>query len=301
MPAPDSLTANGKKLTLRDGRSLGFAEYGDPEGKTVFHFHGHPGSRLEAKLIAKGVKNTGVRLIGIDRPGIGLSDFKPGRQILDWPGDVVQLADVLGIDHFAVEGISGGGPYAAACAYKIPDRLTACGIIAGLGPIDLLGTEGMMTANRVQFFIAPRLPWLLRLLMWLFIGRNSRYSQDEERLEEISAKVVAGFPEADRKAMTDPEWRKLYLSQLLEAFRQGSAGAAYDAKLYARTWGFRLEDISIEKVYLWHGELDVNVPISMGRAVAKAIPNCQARFYPNEAHVSVAVNHLEEIMEAMIL
>jgi pimeloyl-ACP methyl ester carboxylesterase len=68
---------------------------------------------------------------------MGLSDYKKDRTILDWPDDVVELADALGIDKFPIEGISGGGPYAAACAYKIPDRLTACGIISGLGPMDL--------------------------------------------------------------------------------------------------------------------------------------------------------------------
>ena len=82
-------------LMLRDGRSLGYAECGDPEGKPVFHFHGHPGSRLEITLAARPAPEIGVRHIGIDRPGIGLSDFKPHRQILDWPDDVVDLASGL--------------------------------------------------------------------------------------------------------------------------------------------------------------------------------------------------------------
>ena len=67
-----------------------------------------------------------------------------------------------------------------------------------------------------------------------------------------------------------------------------------------KPWGFKLEDISFDNIHLWHGELDVNVPVSMARAVAKAIPNCRARFYPNETHLSVAFNHVEEVMGAMI-
>ncbi len=295
----DSSTTLPQTVTLRDGRSLGYAEYGDPKGKPAFHFHGHPGSRLEGKLFAEAATKAGVRLIGIDRPGMGLSDFEPSRNLLDWPNDVVQLADALEIDRFGVEGVSGGGPYAAACAYKIPDRLTACGIAAGLGPIDLLGTEGMMTINRVQFFLAPRLPWLLRLLMWLFIGRNSRYVQDKEKMEEISLKFWQGMSEADREAMGHPDMGRLYMEEMLEAFRQGSKGPAYDARLYTQHWGFRLEDISLDKVYLWYGEIDVNVPFSMGRAMANAISNCKATFYPNETHISVIANHSDEIMEAM--
>lgn len=234
MTTVDSSAITQKTITLRDRRSLGYAEYGDPKGKPVFHFHGHPGSRLQTKLIAEVAVKLGIRIIGIDRPGMGLSDFKPGRQILDWPDDVVQLADALEIDHFAVEGASGGGPYAAACAYKIPDRLTACGIVAGVGPIDLLGTKGMMTVNRVQFFIAPRFPWLLRLLMWWSIGRNCRYRQDDERMEERLSRMVAGLPEPDRKVLNDPRLRKLFGLDLFEAFRQGSKGPAYEAKLYAQ-------------------------------------------------------------------
>ena len=155
-----------ERITLRDGRSLGYGEFGHPDGKPVFLFHSWLGSRLDAKFLDESAAKAGIRAIGLDRPGMGLSDFQFGRQILDWPEDVIQLADQLGIEQFAVSGVSGGGPYAAACAYKIPQRMTACHIIAGLGPISL-GTEGMNTNNRALFFLAQRLPWLLRPVLWL--------------------------------------------------------------------------------------------------------------------------------------
>ena len=163
-----------ERITLRDGRSLGYGEFGHPDGKPVFLFHSWLGSRLDAKFLDESAAKAGIRAIGIDRPGMGLSDFQFGRQILDWPEDVIQLADQLGIEQFAVSGVSGGGPYAAACAYKIPQRMTACHIIAGLGPISL-GTEGMNTNNRALFFLAQRLPWLLRPVLWLSIGRLARF------------------------------------------------------------------------------------------------------------------------------
>jgi len=116
---------------LKDGRRLGYAEFGVPNGKPLFHFHGYPGSRLEGKLLHETAAKCGVRLIAIDRPGMGFSDVKPNRSILDWPGDVAELADSIGIDRFAVEGVSGGGPYSAACAYRIADRITKAGIVSG--------------------------------------------------------------------------------------------------------------------------------------------------------------------------
>ena len=105
---------SSETIVLKDGRKLAYAEWGDPAGKPVFHFHGSSGSRLERPPDEKVL--TGIRLITIDRPGHGLSDFKPGYRLLDWPDDVTALADHLGINKFAVEGWSFGGPYAIACA-----------------------------------------------------------------------------------------------------------------------------------------------------------------------------------------
>jgi len=110
---PNSSTATDKTVRLPDGRSLGYAVCGDPEGRPIFQFHGWPGSRLQARFLDEEATKAGIRVIGLDRPGIGLSDFQPGRQILDWPNDVVALADAMKIDRFAVLGISGGGPYVA--------------------------------------------------------------------------------------------------------------------------------------------------------------------------------------------
>ena len=128
-----------KYITLSDERRLGFAEFGDRQGKPVFYFHGFPGSRLEAKLAERIALDTHVRFIGIDRPGYGLSSFKSGRTFVDWADDVSKLADAMGIDRFSILGVSGGGPYAVACACKISDRLDAVSIVCGMGPVDVPG------------------------------------------------------------------------------------------------------------------------------------------------------------------
>ncbi len=85
MPRVDSVSANDKTIRLHDGRTLGYAEYDIAEGKALFYFHGHPGARLEARFLAEQAAQAGVRLIGIDRPGMGLATFKAGRCFLDWP------------------------------------------------------------------------------------------------------------------------------------------------------------------------------------------------------------------------
>jgi len=278
-------------LELKDGRKLGYAEFGDLNGTPIFHFHGYVGSRLEAKLFAEKAKEHGVRVISVDRPGLGLSDFQPDRTLLDWPDDIIELADHLGLEKFAIEGISGGGPYAAACAYKIPERLTCCGIIAGMGPIDM-STKGMMRSNRMLFFFARRMPFILKVIM-------KGYMKAFNNPEKIQKKF-AKLPEPDRKLMEDPIFFNLMIEETKEAFRPGLEGAVYEGKIYARSWGFDLKDISPDlQVYLWHGELDVNVPISMGRRMCEMIPKCESKFFPDEAHLSVAINNIDEILETL--
>ena len=284
-----------KTITLRDGRSLAYIECGDAEGTPVFHFHGHPGSRLESLIADKAARSAGVRFIGIDRPGMGFSDFKRGRRLLDWPDDVLELADALEINQFSVQGASGGGPYAIACAYRLADRLLACGVIAGLGPIHLLGTKDMMLTNRIQFGLARRMPWLVQVLLWAYLGRYGKYVDDEKKLELLGNKMAQGLP----KSISNPDIPRLYVQETLEAFRQGSHGAAYDASLFTQPWGFKLEDITFENIYLWHGERDVHVPIEMTRFLETKIPQCKVRYFPDEDHMAVVFNHLEEVMTAM--
>ena len=268
-------------IQLRDGRTLGYAEYGSSEGKVMFYFHGHPGCRLEAKFLAEQAAQANVRLIGIDRPGMGLSSFKEDRTILDWPDDVTELADSLKIDRFAVVGFSGGGPYAAACAYKIPNRLTACGIIAGVGKMN------------------PFLSFLSMWLPWLILPLSRRLFRDEEHARESLLKFSRNWPEPDRKSLLLPGIWELMAASLVEALRQGSKGAAYDGTMLGGSLGFNLEDITFPQMYVWHGELDKEIPIRVGQAVADRLVHCKATYYSNEGHVSLIVNHREEIVSTL--
>jgi pimeloyl-ACP methyl ester carboxylesterase len=126
--------SGGKPIRLPDGRLLDYAEWGDPSGQPLIYCHSFPGSRAEGRLGDQPAKHAGVRVIAPDRPGMGLSDFQPGRALVDWPDDVGHLADALGLERFAVLGISGGSPYAAVCAWRLPQRLTDVGIVSGIGP-----------------------------------------------------------------------------------------------------------------------------------------------------------------------
>ncbi|MBI4570960.1 MAG: alpha/beta hydrolase [Chloroflexi bacterium] len=284
----------GGVLALERGRRLAYEEYGDPQGTPLFFFHGWPGSRLEGELADPAAKKLDVRVIAADRPGYGLSDFVPRRTFLDWPADVLALAAALGFERFAVAGVSGGGPYVAACALRIPERLTGAGIIAGVGPFDVPdATVGMSQGNRFLFGLARRMPWLARPPMSL-MGFVARHFADR-----MMRTMIRSMPEPDQAALARPEMLAMFKKDSVEAFRSGSRGAAWELVMYSRSWGFRLEEITME-VHLWQGELDKNVPPSMGRYQAGAIPNCRATFYAGEGHYSLPVNHLEEILGALV-
>jgi pimeloyl-ACP methyl ester carboxylesterase len=185
-------------------------------------------------------------------------------------------------DHFSVVGLSGGGPYALACAYKIPDRLTTCGVVSGVGP--------------VHVFFFQRFPLLLIPLMWMM----GQFFRDEEHARESLTRFTGGWPESDRKSRANSEISAILAASMAESFRQGARGLTYDTLVgEGRPWGFKLEDITFPTIYLWHGEQDKDVPIAMGRAVAGRLPQCQATYYPGEGHVSVIVNHRKEIVTAL--
>jgi pimeloyl-ACP methyl ester carboxylesterase len=287
-------------ITLKDRRKLGYAEYGISEGKTVLYFHGHGSSRLEPLMYGFEEKKLKVHLISIDRPGRGLSDFKENRTILEWPDDVLELTDQLNIQKFAVLGASGGCAYALACALKIPEHLTCCGIISGLGPINI-GLEGMDKGKQKELKLAMNKPGLLAKFYKIIQKKILKMqSQTIEELEKTFQKRSKNLPDPDKKIMVDPKRIALYVDLMAEPFGQGINGVLHDIKLLSSDWGFNLENIpSSVKVFLWHGELDNSVPVRMGRSLCEAIPNCKGKFYANEAHISTAINHIEEILETL--
>ncbi len=280
-------------IALADGRNLAFAEYGDPHGKPVFFFHGTPGSRIfrPPDLITSSV---GVHLICVDRPGYGLSTFQPGRRMLDWPGDILQLADSLGFDKFAVAGHSGGGPYALACGFALPSRVRAAAVICGAGPFDTPGiTDGLSVPNKFGLRVGRFIPWpLWQVLVWFIYHR---------RAADPAADLARGNghrPPADDEQLRSPQVREACIQSELEAFRPGLRGLAWDVHLLTVPWGFRLEDIRVP-VYLWYGGEDDLATPRMAQYMYEKIPGCKTTACEHEAHLLI-FPHWQEILNQLI-
>lgn len=282
-------------IVLKDGRRLGYAEYGYLNGKPILEFHGNPSSRLGSELFDEAAKILGVRIIGIDRPGIGLSDFKPNRTLLDWPDDVIELADKLMFDKFSILGGSGGVPSTLSCAYRIPERLTSVGILFGPRPLDSSGAkQGWSWSRKIQSFIERNGPFWITNYGMSIVAKIMLKNPDK-----AINKMFEKLPSPDKKIFEEPDLKNTYISSIREAFKQGPDGVALDKILTMKSWGFKLNNIST-KVYLWHGIEDTVVPVSMGKYLANSFLNCQAEFIPGEGHFSLLPNHAKAILATLI-
>ncbi|UZP36390.1 hypothetical protein NXS19_004206 [Fusarium pseudograminearum] len=259
-----TLSRTQQTLHLSDGRQLGFAEYGSPTGKPMFYFHGFPSSRLEAQPIDDIAQRCGIRLIALDRPGFGLSSPNPDYRIIDWPEDVAELAKARNITEFSVFGLSGGGPFALACAFALPKRtLTSVGLFASAPPWE----AG---------------PAIKRIGTWL---------------DAQDAKEKPGIEITKSHAERVEDLVNMLLD---EPFRQGASGTVHETKLLtSQDWGFKLEDVDYDNVQIWHGVKDTNAPIAMIRYMAEHIPNCELNEFEEDTHYTM-YKHIEPALRSLM-
>ncbi|MHB0878013.1 MAG: alpha/beta fold hydrolase [Anaerolineae bacterium] len=280
-----------RTMVLPDGRCLGYAEYGDRNGEPVFYCHGMPGSRLQRHPDIAAIAGKSARLIVPDRPGYGLSTFQPQRRLLDWPRDLCQLADHLALERFSVVGVSGGGPYALACAFALPERLTGVAVVSSPAPLDRPQTlRPWGQYARWGLRTAALSPGLFYPLLWL-LGNPAR---DPERFVTLGVEHLAA---RDQSLLGQPDIRSVLIDDTRESVRQGLRGYWWDLVLLARPWGFDPGSITVP-VHLWHGDADAIVPCAMGHCLAEAIPACHCRFLPRQGHFLV-FDHLGDVFAAL--
>jgi len=278
-------------LTLSDGRQLGFASYGPQDGKTVIHFNGSGCSRLEHPPRARLLEELGVHFIGTDRPGHGISDPHDDRTLSDWSTDIAQLADRLSVGRFYVEGWSGGGPYALACAHDMPDRVLAGASLSGLAPPERPNPyKGLALQVRVWMLLCRRFPRLVTPF------RRMMYNQ-------VQKTPVGGFgdmmskhgPGPDQRAMGSLQAQEMMDLNIREGYRQGWEGPVQDDLVVNSPWPFALEDVRV-RIDIWQGAVDVNVPRNQGEYLHRRLPNSTLRVLDGEAHL-FPLDHWKEILE----
>jgi pimeloyl-ACP methyl ester carboxylesterase len=281
-----NIRANPKTVDCRDGRALGYADCGDPDGDPLLIFHGFPNSRVFGALFDAPARERGLRIIAPERPGFGVSDPDPDRSVADWADDVADLADALDLDSFPVLGVSGGGPYAAACAARLP-RVEHAAIACGLAPL-----ESVALRDRLPFLIAKHARPLARLSLWSD-GRTARKNPDAYLETTVESTAAA---DADL-------WRGGVGQTLLESdyeavSRHGYGPLADELAVFASDWEFDLDTIDVP-VSLWYGKSDQIVPLSMGLHYTERIPTAEAHVYPNQGHLSIVYDNETAILDAL--
>ena len=274
-------------VRLSDGRRLAFAEWGDPDGPPVVLLHGSPGSRL-FHPDAAATAAAGVRLITFDRPGCGDSDRREGRALLDTPGDIAQLADHLGLDRFALVGISAGGAHALACAHVLGERLAAVGVASMPGPLDEVpGAWDALPAHvRPAAEMARREP--ARAIRGVVRYMGPAVAEP--------ATFLRGGPPADRALIADPEHGEMLLGDVAEALRPGAEGFADDMVTLWLPWGFPLAGLP-PGIRVWHGARDTRAGPDFEHLTA-TLPACVATVWPEDGHYGV-LRHWDEILDAL--
>jgi pimeloyl-ACP methyl ester carboxylesterase len=266
---------NDDVIVLADGRSVGLAEFGDPDGPVVVWCHGGLSSRLDAGLAHRAAVDHGIRLISLDRPGIGRSSRRPGDTVMTWPSIVAACTRRLGVQRFAVAGWSAADPYALACGYALADRVPIVATVAGMYPVTgpARRRELGLAADRLLISLSARSPRAAKGLLAGFAAIPDRILWSGLR--------HTGGP-AERAVITD-ERRGILLGMVHEAFRSGPAGVVADYRAFGGDWGFPLSLVAVP-VSVWHGDQDALVPPDDGVRLADALPDARLEPVPGGGH-----------------
>jgi pimeloyl-ACP methyl ester carboxylesterase len=291
-PRPARLEGN---VLLPGDRRLGYAEFGVPNGQPVFWFHGTPGARRQIPPEARAAAlERQVRLIGIDRPGVGDSTAHLYGSFRGWARDIGTVADHLGIDRFGLIGLSGGGPYVLACAHALPDRVVAGAVLGGVAPA--CGDEaapGGLVRFAAQF--APLYRWLheplgiaLTAIVW--------------SLQPFASPLFNLFmylsPKGDRDVFARPEMKAMFLDDLIAGSRWGLRAPVYDLVLFSQQWDFHLRDIRVP-IHFWQGDADHLVPLAHGKHQAALVPNAKLHIRHGESHLG-GLAAAEEVLDVIL-
>jgi pimeloyl-ACP methyl ester carboxylesterase len=290
--ASNAKTGEDRFLGLPDGRRLGYTEFGDPLGIPLCAFHGTPGSRFMFRLVDEPARRLGLRIIAPDRPGFGLSDYQENRTLADWANDVRALADKLGLARFGVAGISGGGPYAAACAALLPERVTTAALVSPVGPLHSSdGLDNLPPSQIVTFRLLPRVtPAMAGAFS---IGRLMFLNASDSMYRMIMRRAGP----ADEHILLRPEVQKNLLAGVIEGLRPGVQGVVQEMKIFAKPWNIPFEAIKAS-VLLWQGAADNNVPVAASLRLAKIIPGCELFRIEGAGHYWI-FDHVEEVLSAI--
>lgn len=273
-----------RTVLLADGRRLGTAEFGPADGFPILWFHGTPGARRQVPPAAvEFAHTTGVRIISVERPGVGASTPHHYERIIGFAADIEQLLDRLELPRVGLIGLSGGGPYVLAVCAALSDRVVAAAVLGGVaqsaGP-EKVTSGGIIPVLRRASPLLTAIREPVAVLMSLGLRLVAPVA---DRAFDL---YLAIGPRSDRELLARPEMRQMFIDDLVSAGRVSFRALAYDAVLFSRWWGFDVADIDTP-VFLWHGDDDLVIPLAHGERMAGLLPNSRLSVVPGQGHLAM--------------
>lgn len=280
------------RLTLRDGRTLAWEEYGPADGLPVLQFQGTPGSRFSRHAHEDVYDRLGVRFIVFDRPGYGASSRLPGRGIAVIADDAAQLLDHLGLDSVHTSGGSGGGPHVLAFAASHADRVRAATVVVGGTPLEEEDIAGLIQINRDAWYAARE-------------GWQALYDLLAPMRDEVLKDPLAGFkglmeaaPPSDKAVMEDPDWQRVLVESVTEAFRPGAEGWVDEGMALTLDWDYDVADVRCSVTW-WHGDHDANAPLAPVHRLIARMHGVDLRIWTDAGHLE-PYHRYEEILGELL-
>jgi pimeloyl-ACP methyl ester carboxylesterase len=284
---------NGQVIVLPDGRKLGYTKIG--KGTPVIYFHGTSSSRLEVLLLKNLANNAQLQLIGVDRPGYGLSSYKPRKNLQDFNDDINCLATYLGFERFAVLGWSGGGVFALSyCAYN-PNRVTKLVLVGAPSlPFDVSTAHNMPLARYIM-----KLPYVGELAMRQLSRQLLKANGDTKAFLATpqGKQLLHGASSSDLTFFNNLQWLSQMYHSMAEAFHQGNIGvkAVVDEhQIFVKPWDLPFSAINGENMWIWHGAQDLTCRVNNAYEIAKVVPNSKLEIFSNSGHC-VMFEHIERL------
>lgn len=286
------MNKTNQHIILKNNRKLGFAEYGNTEGYPIIYYHGSQSSRLEMHYDTSFAIENNLRIITIDRPGHGISDFNPEGSILNFAKDVKQLTGYLKIDRFSVVGMSAGSPFALGLSYLFPENIYKTSIVSGFAPYTKDSTKHLSSEVKTMLNLAKLFPFLLRILLKV---QSKQISRKPKKVLQGFLKIMS---EPDKKVLKNESIMFVVENMFKEAFRKGSGGIAYEiSKILVKDWDFELTEIKIPVIF-WQGKKDNNVPYKWAELMKSEIQNATLNLFKDEGHL-IIFQHAREIFTGL--
>lgn len=294
----------GQVLRLPSGRDLGFHTSGEPEGIPVIYIHSVPDTGVavvQDDFAFKLTKKLGLRWIGPDRPGIGLSSAYDEQEITHYPQDIQHLVDHLSLKEYYIIGKGGGACFALACAKDLPQsQLKGLAICGGIGPVEC-GFESMGEMSKSTMDMWRDCPEQMHSFMDAYRTDLAQAADSTALRAEIEALNKLMFVGDELEYFSKEESITAMVREERQMYAQGAGGIAKDYQFNVRHWGFDVKDVKFPRIQLWYGEDAVNGTPTMGKYLHARLPQSSYHECKTKSPLNVwDEENLENILNSLL-